>query len=149
MAFLRFPKPELQALLPLLWQMRRFVVVGIVNTLFGYLVYAAGILCGLDYTPALVLSYVVGVTFSYFTFRHFVFEQEAAQRTKKRRSFTRFLATYLFLFMLNWAALYGLVTVGGWGRLQAQAIIVPCCAALSFVINRLFVFRAGNADKAN
>ena len=121
----------------LFWQIHRFIITGIVNTIFGYLVYATGILAGLDYTPALILSYIIGVTFSYYTFRRFVFHHQGS----KRQSFGKFTATYIFLFVVNWGALHLLVAQWQWNDLLAQALIVPCCAAMSFIINRLVVFR--------
>lgn len=121
----------------LLWQIRRFIITGIVNTIFGYLAYVAGIkILQFDYTAALIFSYVVGVTFSYITFRTFVFEDHGT----KKQSFSKFIGTYLFLFFLNWWALHFLVDTLHWDKLWAQILIVPCCAALSFIINKLFVF---------
>lgn len=122
----------------LLFQIHRFIITGIINTLFGYAVYACAILIGFDYTMALVLSYVIGVTFSFYTFRRFVFHHQGS----KRQSFGKFIITYIVLFILNWLALRFLVTDMQWNRLSAQALIVPCCAALSFIINRLVVFRS-------
>lgn len=121
----------------LFWQIHRFIITGIVNTVFGYIVYACGIMLGLDYTLALILSYIIGVTFSYTTFRYFVF----AHQGSKRQSFPKFIATYILIFGFNWAALRFLIIHLQWNDLLAQALIVPCCAAISFIINRLFVFK--------
>ncbi|HET9651933.1 MAG TPA: GtrA family protein, partial [Usitatibacter sp.] len=55
------------------WQFVRFLIVGGVNTLFGYAVFAGLVLAGMPPMPALVLTYVVGVLFNFFTTRRFVF----------------------------------------------------------------------------
>lgn len=119
-------------------QIKRFVLTGGVNTVFGYLVYAFGILVlSLSYFWAVVLSYVIGVSFSYVMFRAFVF----TSGERGWRSYARFIPTYVLLLAINIIALHVLVDLAGWNKLAAQAVIVPCCAALSFVINRIFVFK--------
>ena len=119
-------------------QIRRFLLTGSINTGLGYLVYACGVVVfGLSYFWSVVLSYVIGVTFSYFMFRTFVF----TTGDRGWRSYMRFIPTYVFLFVVNIVALHVLVDIADWNKLLAQAFVVPLCAALSFVINRSFVFK--------
>ena len=119
-------------------QLVRFLITGGINTLFGYLVYACGVVVfGLSYFWAIVLSYVVGVTFSFFMFRAFVF----TTGDRGWRSYTRFIPTYVVIFAANVAALHILVDLAGWNKLLAQAVVVPGCAVLSFIFNRIFVFK--------
>lgn len=118
-----------------------FLVTGGVNTVVGYLIYAFGVVAlNLSYFWAVVLSYVVGVSFSFATFRAFVFT--AGERSF--RSYPRFILTYVFLLGVNILALHVLVDLAGVGKLLAQALAIPVCAALSFLINRFFVFKARN-----
>ena len=51
----------------------RFLGVGVLNTVFGYSVYAALIFAGLSYLIALFLSTIAGVVFNYFSFGRIVF----------------------------------------------------------------------------
>lgn len=119
-------------------QILRFIVAGGVNTVFGYLVYAFGVVAlDLSYFWAVVLSYVIGVTFSYAMFRAFVF----TEGERGWKSYAKFIPTYVVLLVINIVALHILVDMAGWGKLVAQAVIVPGCAALSFIINRVFVFK--------
>ncbi len=119
-------------------QIKRFLVTGLINTVFGYLVYAFGVvILNLSYFWATVLSYVIGVTFSYVMFRAFVF----TEGDRSWNSFKRFIPTYVVLFVINIIALHFLVDLLSWNKLVAQAVVVPGCAALSFVINRIFVFK--------
>lgn len=128
----------LDRLPPLQRQVARFIVTGGANTVFAYLVYAAfAVIFGMGYAQALLFSWCIGVLFSYLTFRAFVFTGGA----RGLGTFARFLPTYVVLLGINMAALHVLVAWMGWHKLLAQAVIVPFCAALSFVINRLFVFR--------
>jgi putative flippase GtrA len=118
--------------------MWRFLVTGGVNTAFGYLVYAFGVVAlDLSYFWSIILSYVIGVSFSFVTFRAFVF----TSGERSFRSYPRFILTYVFLLAVNIAALYVLVDLAGFNKLVAQALVIPVCAVLSFVINRFFVFK--------
>jgi putative flippase GtrA len=119
-------------------QIKRFILTGSINTAFGYLVYAFGIVVlGWSYFWSVVLSYVIGVSFSYVMFRAFVF----TTGERSWRSYARFIPTYAFLFVFNVIALHILVDLAGWNKLVAQAVVVPCCAVLSFIINKVFVFK--------
>jgi putative flippase GtrA len=51
----------------------RFLAVGLGNTVFGYAVFALLVLAGVAPMPALVLTYVAGIVFNFFTTRRFVF----------------------------------------------------------------------------
>ena len=119
-------------------QIKRFIVTGVINSLFGYAVYAFGVaVLDFSYFRAVVLSYVIGVTFSYFMFRAFVF----TGGDRSWRSYMRFIPTYIFLFFFNVISLHILVDIADWNELLAQAVIVPVCAVISFIINRVFVFK--------
>jgi putative flippase GtrA len=131
-------KTSLAQIMSLARQLRRFIITGLVNTVFAYLVYAAAILAyDLPYFWAVVWSYLVGVPFSYLTFRAFVF----TEGDRSFRTFRKFLRTYVALFIANVILMFMLVTLWGWDSLLAQAVVIPVCAALSFVINRVFVFK--------
>ncbi|MBI3441656.1 MAG: GtrA family protein [Proteobacteria bacterium] len=119
-------------------QLGRFIATGVINTVLGYLVYAFGIVVlGWTYFWSVVLSYAIGVTFSYFMFRTFVF----TSGDRGWRSYARFIPTYIALFWVNVGCMFVLVDILGWNKLVAQAAVLVFCAALSFVINRTFVFK--------
>ncbi len=85
----------------------------------------------------MIESWCLGVLFSYFTFSTFVF----ANGERGWQSFKRFLPTYVVLLGVNEAALKLLVSHFGWNNLLAQAFVVMFCAVLSFILNRVFVFK--------
>ena len=119
-------------------QIKLFLMTGSINTAVGYAIYAAGIVFfNLSAFFAVVWSYVLGVTFSYFMFRAFVF----TEGERGWKSYAKFIPTYVTLFIINEALLFVLVNIESWNKLLAQAVVVPICAALSFVINRVFVFK--------
>jgi putative flippase GtrA len=79
----------------------------------------------------------IGVTFSYMMFRTFVF----TDGDRSWSSFKRFIPSYVFLLAVNLVGLHILVSWIHWNELLAQAIMVVACACLSFIINRIFVFK--------
>lgn len=119
-------------------QIRRFIITGSINTAFSYIIYVAAVLfLNMTYYWAVTFSWCLGVTFSYLMFRAFVFT--GGDRSWK--SFRKFLPTYVILLIFNEAALFMLVHALDWNKLIAQAVLLPVIAALSFILNRLFIFK--------
>ena len=117
------------------WQFVRFLIVGGLNTLFGYAVFAGLVLAGVRPGPALVVTYVVGVVFNFFTTRRFVFAARGGGA-----AFARFVAAYVVIYFFN-AALYFLLERVVGSPLVAQALCVPVVAVFSFLLFRFQVFR--------
>jgi putative flippase GtrA len=109
----------------------RFGVVGLLNTAFGYAVFAALILAGLWPGAAIVTSTIVGVAFNFQTSRRLVF--------RSRGRVIRFVGLYCAVLALNWSALRALHSTG-LNDLRSQALLVLPLAAISFAAQRTFVF---------
>jgi putative flippase GtrA len=118
-----------------LWAVQyiRFLMVGGVNTIFGYGVFAALILLHLHYTLAALLSTICGVLFNFKTTGTLVF------KNKSNRLIFRFFGVYLITYLLN-IGLLKLFAINGVGSLAAQAILALPLATISFLLNRKFVF---------
>lgn len=114
---------------PTLRQFGRFLLAGLVNTGFGYGVYALLVLVGLTPQPALALSFAVGVIWNYWTHARLVFGQRGLARLPA------YMACYGLIYALNSGAL-ALALRGGIGPLTAQALLVPFTACLSFLLLR-------------
>lgn len=108
-------------------QLIKFLIIGVFNTLFGYIVYALLVLAGMPEQPALAVAYVIGVTWNYFTHAKLVFGAKGYKRMPA------YFAAYLLLYGLNAFALEQLVGAG-LQPLLAQAAIVPFAAAISFAL---------------
>ena len=119
-------------------QLKRFLFTGLVNSGFAYFIY---VLCDhflkIGYLWSVIVSWCLGVCFSYMMFRTFVF----TEGDRSWRSFTRFIPTYVFLLIVNIIGMHILVDIAHWNSLISQAIVIPGCAVLSFFINRIFVFK--------
>jgi putative flippase GtrA len=111
----------------------RFGLVGLLNAAFGYTVFALLVLAGIWPGVALVGSTIAGVAFNFQTSRRLVFR--ASGRA------LRFVAVYVVVLAANWAALRALQWCG-LPDLESQALLTLPIAALSFVGQQVFVFRA-------
>jgi putative flippase GtrA len=112
----------------------RFVIVGAVNTIFGYLIYAGGIALGLVPEIALLLATLVGVPFNFMTTGTIVFASRNGDRMP------RFIAVYVVIYGLNALGLRILVATGIL-PLQAQLILIPVFVIGTFLAMRRFVFQ--------
>ena len=108
------------------WRFIKFLVVGGLNTGFGYAVYALSVLAGVPSQYALIAAYVIGVTWNYFTYARLVFDAQGWRRLPA------YVLVYFALYGFNAVALAGL-TGTGLHPLLAQACVVPFAAVLSFI----------------
>jgi putative flippase GtrA len=112
-------------------QIARFFLVGIVNTAFGYSIFAMFILLGLHYVLAVLLALVCGVMFNFKTTGTIVF------KNKNNRLILSFIAVYILMYLLN----IGFLRVCGLNKLLGEAIIIVPLALLTFWLQKQFVFR--------
>ena len=120
----------------------RFLLVGAINTLFGYFLYGSLILIGLNYKYAVLLATIIGVLFNFKTTGRLVFG------TKNNRLIFRFVGVYVVTFLLNVEALRiaDAISINIEHKtkiLIAGAILVLPMAVISFILMKLFVFREG------
>lgn len=116
----------------------RFLLVGVANTLFSYLLYAALILLGLDYRVTITLCTVITIVWNFNTTGRIVF------RNHDGRLIFKFVAVYGIIYLFNLTSLMLLVE-SGTGPLVSQALVVPAIAVISFLLNRRWVF--GQTDR--
>ena len=119
-----------------LWQNTfcRFILIGILNTVFGYGVYAILVLITVEYHVALTIATILGTLFNFKTTGTIVF------RNNKNRLIFRFIAVYGIVYVLNQIVLTVLVKAGI-NELISQAIVLPVMAVLAFGMNKKYVFR--------
>lgn len=135
----------------------RFLFVGVINTAFGYGMFLLFIWFGLHYSIALFCANFLGISFNYKTTGYIVFE------TKSNKLLLHFFLVYGIVYLFNLLELYLLdksdlyETVLAWDFLQfindipldahkignamGQAITLLPNAVLSFLLNKIFVFK--------
>jgi len=123
--------PRLRALLKV--KLVRFLLVGVMNAVFGYGCFAGFLYLGLHYSAALLLATILGVMFNFKSTGALVFG------SKNNKLIFRFVLGYAVVYGVNVAGIAALKLVGVNPYLAGIALIVPM-ALLSFVINNRYVF---------
>jgi putative flippase GtrA len=137
------PLQRLSRMAQIIWSYSflRFILVGMVNTLFSFCLYSALVLLGIPYKIALTLTSIVAQIWNFMTTGHLVFGN------RRKRLFFKFIGVSGSIYLLNLAALTLLVEVLQWGELASQAILIPLVITVSFLINRSWVFQADGLEK--
>ena len=116
----------------------RYYQAGIVNTAFGYGLYALFVAIGLNMYLAQIVAHVLGVAFNYFTYSRHAFHDSQASKG-------RFVASYAVNYLLGLAALAAAAQVIASPYL-AGLIAVLVVSLINFFILRHWVFRPARAD---
>ena len=114
-------------------QFIKFLVVGGLNTLFGYTLFAVLIFFGLHYTIAVFIGTVLGVLFNFQTTGRLVFG------SKDRSLIWKFFGVYGVTYIVNIIGLYLLEKVIHNVYISGAILILPL-ALLGFSLNKRYVF---------
>lgn len=131
------PKPA--ARLQALWaeknfrQLSLFVLVGVLNTLFGYGCYALLLWLGLHYGMATLLGTILGVLFNFRTTGRLVFQNH------DNRLLGRFILVYVVGYGANVAGLWALQKIG-LDAYKGGALLLLPSALLTFWLQKRYVF---------
>ena len=116
-------------------QIIRFLIIGGVNTVFAYVIYALAIFIGLHYTLAALAQTVLGTLFSFKTMGCLVFDNP------DNKLIFKFIAVYILCYFLNIGFLRILTQVGLSNLYIAGLISCSLVALISFCLNKWVVFR--------
>jgi len=105
----------------------RFVAVGVLNTAFGYGVYATLVLLGAGAQLALAGQFAVGILWNFATHSRLVFGTTGIGRLPL------YTVAYLTVWAVNALALQ-VVMAAGLGPLLAQAVLMPAVVALAYIL---------------
>lgn len=113
----------------------RFTLVGVINTLSAFGVFASILWLGIHYMLATLIGGLVGVIIGFRLHGSFVFRQSGKGR------FVHFVIIFLLMYLLN----IGIQTVA---RSYLNAYVAGALAScftipISYVFNRIFVFQNG------
>ena len=110
----------------------RYYKVGVVNTLFGYGIYALLLLMGLNMYAAQITGHITGIFFNYFTYRRHVFHDLAASKFRFVLSYTLNYAIGLVFLALS-AIILSSPYLAGLSTMVLTSII-------NFMVLRRYVF---------
>lgn len=111
-----------------------FLLVGALNTAFGYGVFVACLWLGMHYAIAGAASTVLGVLFNFKSTGNLVFGSTGNRRLP------HFVGVYAIIYLVNVLALGVMLQLGIPEWLGGLILLLPS-AILSYVLNRQFVFQ--------
>lgn len=112
----------------------RFVLVGVLNTLFGVGLYCLFIYMGVPYRAAVLLSTVLGVLFNFKTIGALVF------KNKDNRLIFRFVSVYVITYFINIGLIRVFLCVGI-NEYYAGILSTPVVALCSYGLQKRLVYR--------
>lgn len=122
--------------LPLLYEIIRYGVVGILNNLLGYLIYLLITYLGLDPKVAITLLYPIGVATAYFGHSKYSF----AGHPRSNHTALRYLLAHAIGYAVNFVMLLVLVDHLGYPHQAIQGAAIFVVAGVLFLMFRYFVF---------
>lgn len=111
----------------------RFILVGVLNTVFGYGCFSILLYLGLHYSLALLIATGLGVLFNFKTTSALVF------KSSNNGLILRFVSVYAFVYGVNVVGIEAFCRLGFtpyWGG----ALLVLPMAVLAFFLQKRFVF---------
>lgn len=114
-----------------------FLVIGAMNTLFGYSCFAFFIFLGFHYAIASCLAYCFGIIFNFHTLGKIVF------KNFNLKLIFKFVGVYIFLYCLNVTIIKSLQVFSSNYYLTGFLAVMPV-AMVAFLLNKYVVFRDKN-----
>lgn len=141
------PKPSLRRLAQAKWELLhhehsrflKFLVVGGLNTVFGYGVFAGLYLVGIPPQPAIIIATIVGINFNFFTTGRLVFD------SRSLRKLLPFWIGYGVALAVNLIMAEGLLRLG-LNPLLVQGLCLPVFVVVAYLINARLVFRDSRCE---
>ena len=121
--------------LPISKRFIRFVMVGIMNTAFGYGLFASLIYMGLHYAVANIIGMIISILFNFKTIGNLVFYNN------DNRLIFRFVTVYAVNFAFGLTGLW-IFDQFGVSMYIAGAILPFPAAILTYILQKTFVFRS-------
>ncbi|MDR0732842.1 MAG: GtrA family protein [Dysgonamonadaceae bacterium] len=120
-------------------RMVKYVMVGIMNTVFGYAVYALLIWIGLHYTFATLGGTVLGILFNFKTYGILVF------KNKSNTLFFKYIMVYGFLYLCCNLWIFLFKKTGIHPYISGACWLIPN-TLMGFVLNNRFVYKNNKSN---
>jgi len=112
----------------------KFIVVGGINTVFGYGIYWGLLQLDVHFAIATFFSTVLGTIFNFFTNGRLVF------KSKNKGSFYKFVFCVWFLYLISTGAIAFIHNFDISYEIAGLIIIIPR-AVIAFLLNKNWVFK--------
>ncbi len=112
----------------------KFILVGVLNTAFGYLAFALLLFLGLHYSIAVVLSTIAGILFNFKTIGVLVFKNH------NNKLIFKFVAVYTLICTIG-IIILRLAELVHINLYFAGLVSTVICALISFILNKNWVFK--------
>ncbi len=110
-----------------------FLFVGVINTLFGYGVYALFIYLNVNYFFSSLISLFFGIMFNFLTIGKFVF------RKLNFKKINKFICFYLFLYIL-YISFIKIFSLWQSNLYICGILAVIFISIISFIVNKYLIF---------
>jgi putative flippase GtrA len=124
-------------------QFIKFLLTGILNTLFGFLIYSLFTYLVSNSTLAVILSNTVGVLFNFRTYSQFVF------KSKDNSRIFRFCIVYALIMSVQILLLKLMASLGIEDPYLGGFLLLPLLATMSFLLMKKVVFREAMIQTKN
>lgn len=116
----------------------KFLGVGVLNTLFGYSIYAGLVFIKMPYLVALLIATIAGIIFNYFSFGRMVFKVRGGWFV-----FGKFIVAYAVVYVIN-AVFLSVLSEGGYlNAYLAQGVCILPSVATSWLLMNFWVYKDG------
>lgn len=124
---------------PWIYQFINFSIVGVINFILSYLIYAALVYINVHYQIANQVSFWLTVLNGFFLNRFWVFKRQASKKSPAQT--VKYFATYGLNWVLGIVLLYLYVDLLHINKYIATFISMPITIPLNYALNRYWVFR--------
>jgi putative flippase GtrA len=115
-------------------QVKIFLIVGLINTMFYYFLYSIFLYIGIEYKLSALFSTIFGSIFSFKTIGGLVFDNANNSLIYK------FLFVYLLIYLVN-ISLIDLFNSVFFNYYISGFVSIIVCAFISFLLNKFYVFK--------
>jgi putative flippase GtrA len=114
----------------------KFIIVGLLNTIFGYTFFAILIFIKINTFLSLFISTIAGIIFNYLTFGRLVFKLN-----KSKLMLTKFIFAYCITYILNVYLLKAFMGIFNSNAFAAQIISLPFVALFNWISLNYWVYK--------
>lgn len=115
-------------------QVIRFLLVGVLNTFVGYVIFIVVYFLWNNVVIALLCTYVLGILFNYKTYSKYVFT------SSRQKIFINFVIIYISIFIFNNLLLYFIENTIQVSLYIAQLFAISIITPLLYILNKKYVF---------